>query len=332
MKSFFEYTRTEIAGHMQSAARATRLYRAVYRGGPLSATDADVLSQFARALPSVIHRFDSADGTRRLLLRLDDAETVESVVIPEDQRFTFCVSSQIGCALACQFCLTGKLGLTRNLSAAEIVGQVLVQKSAIADGPSNRFSIVFMGMGEPLQNYDNVLKAIRILADDHGLALPLHRITLSTAGLVPGIQRLGAESLFPNLSISLTGVTNEKRDELMPINQKYPIEEVLKAIRGLPASRRRRVMFEYVMIKGVTDSLDDALRLSELLGGLGSKVNLIPLNESPDIAFRRSDRDHILRFQQRLLENNIPTFIRKTRGDDVYGACGQLKNLEELKS
>jgi len=183
-----------------------------------------------------------------------------------------------------------------------------------------------MGMGEPLQNYDNVLKAIRILADDHGLALPLHRITLSTAGLVPGIQRLVKETLFPNISISLTGATNEKRDALMPINQKYPIEEILRAVRGLPGSRRKRVMFEYVMIKGATDSLDDARRLSELLGGLGSKVNLIPLNESPDIVgFRRPDRDAVLRFHGVLLESDIPTFIRKTRGEDVYGACGQLK-------
>ena len=325
MKSFFDYTRTEIAGHVQSPARAGRLYRAAYRGEPLLESDHTMLAQFDRALPRVVHRFDSADGTRRLLLRLHDSETIESVIIPDDQRFTFCVSSQIGCALACQFCLTGKLGLTRNLSAAEIVSQVLVQRRAVVDETSKRFSVVFMGMGEPLQNYDNVLKAIRILADDHGLALPLHRITLSTAGLVPGIQRLAKEDFFPNLSISLTGASNEKRDELMPINQKYPIEEVLSAVRGLPGSRRKRVMFEYVMIKGVTDSLDDARRLSELLGGLGSKVNLIPLNESPDIDFRRPDRDAILGFQQVLLGSDIPTFIRKTRGDDVYGACGQLK-------
>jgi 23S rRNA (adenine2503-C2)-methyltransferase len=325
MKSFFDYTRTEIADHVQSSARAGRLYRAVYRDEALLPNDTTILANFDRTLPRIIHRFDSADGTRRLLLRLLDGETIESVVIPEEQRFTFCVSSQIGCALACQFCLTGKLGLTRNLSAAEIVSQVLVQRGAIAKEPSNRFSVVFMGMGEPLQNYDNVMKAVRILADDHGFALPLHRITLSTAGLVPGIQRLAKEGLFPNLSISLTGVTNEKRDELMPINQKYPIDEVLKTVRGLPGSRRKRVMFEYVMIKGVTDSLDDAHRLSELLYGLGSKVNLIPLNESPDIGFRRPNRDAILRFQQVLLESDIPTFIRKTRGDDVYGACGQLK-------
>jgi 23S rRNA (adenine2503-C2)-methyltransferase len=279
----------------------------------------------------VVDQFESADGTRRSLLRLEDGATVESVVIPEEQRFTFCISSQIGCALACQFCLTGKLGLTRNLSAAEIVAQVLVQLAAIPAGVPNRFSVVFMGMGEPLQNYDNVLKAIRILSDDYGLALPLHRITLSTAGLVPGILRLAKESSFPNLSISLTGAANEKRDVLMPINQKYPIENVLEAVRSLPSIRRKRVMFEYVMIKGVTDSMDDAHGLAGFLRGLGCKVNLIPLNESPDLDFQRAERQDILRFQQVLLESNIPTFIRKTRGDDVYAACGQLKKHTGLR-
>jgi 23S rRNA (adenine2503-C2)-methyltransferase len=207
----------------------------------------------------------------------------------------------------------------------------LVQLAAIR-GTSKRFSVVFMGMGEPLQNYDNVLRSIRILIDDYGLALPLHRITLSTAGLVPGLRRLAKESSFPNLSISLTGATNEKRDELMPINQKYPIEEVLEAVRSLPAIRRKRVMFEYVMIKGVTDSLDDAHDLAGLLGGLGCKVNLIPLNESPDLDFHGADRQDILRFQQVLLNSHIPTFIRKTRGDDVYAACGQLKKHSLVQS
>src|SRR5262245_57351716 len=325
MKSFFDCTRSEVADHLRSPGRANRLYRAVYRQETLSPADRTARDQFDLSLPQVVDQFESADGTRRSLLRLEDGATVESVVIPEGQRFTFCISSQIGCALACQFCLTGKLGLTRNLSAAEIVAQVLVQLAAIPPGVPNRFSVVFMGMGEPLQNYDNVLKAIRIVADDHGLALPLHRITLSTAGLVPGIQRLAKESLFPNLSISLTSATSENRDDLISINQKNPIEAVLGAVRGLPGSRRKRVMFEYVMMKGVTASLDDARRLAGLLDGLGSKVNLIPLNESPDIDFRRSDRDAILRFQRVLLESDIPTFIRKTRGDDVYGACGQLR-------
>ena len=325
MKSFFECTRSEVSSGFRGLALANRLYKAVYRNGPLSPRDRTILNNFDLTLPQVVRRFNSADGTRRTLLRLDDGETVESVLIPEDGRFTFCVSSQIGCALACKFCLTGQLGLTRNLSAAEIVSQVLSQLAELPFEGTNRFSVVLMGMGEPLQNYDNVLKAIRILSDDHGLALPLHRITLSTAGLVPGLQRLGGEIAFPNVSISLTGSTNRKRDELMPINKKHPIEEVLGVVREWPVNRRKRVMFEYVMIKGVTDSLDDAQELAALLRGLGTKINLIPLNESPDIDFQRSDRETILRFQKVLIENDIATFIRKTRGDDVYGACGQLK-------
>ena len=328
MKSFFGYTLAEVAGHLGHPARARRLYKAAYRERGMGLSQNDRLAaagQFDFALPSVASQFESSDGTRRYLLRLQDGEMVESVVIPERGRFTFCVSSQIGCALACKFCLTGQLGLTRNLTAAEIVGQVLVQRAAIPSKSSERFSVVLMGMGEPLQNYENVLKAIEILSDDHGLALPLRRITLSTAGLVPGLERLRSERFFPNLSISLTGATNQLRDELMPINRKYPIEDVIEAVRSLPGSRRKRVMFEYVMMKDVPDSIEDARRLSGLLRGLGAKVNLIPLNESPDIAFQRSSRPDILRFQDVLVQSGIATFIRKNHGNDVSGACGQLK-------
>ena len=275
-------------------------------------------------MADIVHCFESLDGTRRYLVRLHDGETVESVVIPARGRFTFCVSSQVGCGLACKFCLTGQLGLTRNLSAAEIVSQVLLLLEEIQES-SPRLSIVFMGMGEPLQNYANVVKTIEILTDDKGLAVPLRRITLSTAGLVPGIDHLAQERLFPNLSISLTGATDSVRDELMPINRRYPIREVIEAVRRLPDSRRKRVMFEVVMIKGVTDSTDDAQRLSDLLHGLRSKVNLIPLNESPDIPFKRAAHADILQFQQVLIGNGIATFIRKNRGNDVSGACGQLR-------
>ncbi len=319
MKSFFDFTRMELAGHLGSIARATRLYHSVYRDRVTA------IEHFDLALPSLVSCFESADGARRYLFQLADGEVVEGVLIPEKQRFTFCISSQVGCALACEFCLTGQLGLTRNLSAGEIVSQVLVQRAEIPSGGASRFSVVLMGMGEPLQNYENVLQAIQILADDHGLAVPLHRITLSTAGLMPGLERLSKESLFPNLSISLTGATNTIRDRLMPINRKYPIEDVVGFVRGLPVSRRKRVMFEYVMIKGVTDSAADAGRLSKLLGGLGTKMNLIPLNQSPDLNFERADHADILRFQQILLKAGVTTFIRKTRGDDVSGACGQLK-------
>ena len=182
-----------------------------------------------------------------------------------------------------------------------------------------------MGMGEPFDNYDNVLHAIRILHDDHGLKVPMTRITVSTAGLIPGIERLAQEPLFPNLSISLTGVTNETRDALMPINRKYPVEAVMAAIRKLPLARQKRVMFECVMIKGLTDSLEDAETLSRLVRGMRVKVNLIPLNQAEQIPYERSGNDTILRFQEILIRNGTATFIRKNRGNDVFGACGQLK-------
>jgi 23S rRNA (adenine2503-C2)-methyltransferase len=318
-ETVFNYTRSGIARLTGSVSRANRIYHSVYRDHVAD------LEAFDLSLPSIIERFESSDGVRRYLIRLQDGESVESVLIPEEGRHTFCVSSQVGCALACKFCLTGQLGLTRNLSAGEIVSQVLLLSREMPSQSTGRFSVVLMGMGEPLQNYENVLTAIEILTDDHGLHVPLRRITLSTAGLLPGIERLATERLFPNLSISLTGATDEIRDDLMPINRKYPIADVIATVRCLAPSRKKRVMFEYVMIKKLTDSIDDARRLSTLLDGLGSKVNLIPLNESADIPYQRSERSVILAFQQVLLRNGIATFIRKTRGSDVSGACGQLK-------
>jgi 23S rRNA (adenine2503-C2)-methyltransferase len=272
------------------------------------------------ALPVITNRFTSGDGTERYLLRLTDGQFVESVLIPRDDRVTFCISSQVGCALGCTFCLTGQLGLARNLSAGEIVAQV----GLLLGQTTKRYSVVFMGMGEPFDNYDNVLDAIRNLHDDRGLKVPMTRITVSTAGLIPGIERLALEPLFPNLCISLTGVTNKTRDALMPINRRYPIEAVMEAVRRLPLARQKRVMFECVMIKGVTDSLDDAETLSQLVRGMRVKVNLIPLNPAAEISFERSEDETVLRFQDILVRNGTATFIRKNRGNDVSGACGQL--------
>jgi 23S rRNA (adenine2503-C2)-methyltransferase len=275
-------------------------------------------------LITVHNRFTSSDGTVRYLLRLHDGEYAEAVQIPRDDRVTFCVSSQVGCALGCVFCLTGQLGLTRDLSAEEIVFQVqfLIEEAA----PTHtRFSIVMMGMGEPLANYENVLQAIRFFHDDHGFKLPMSRITLSTAGLVPAMKRLAMEPIFPNLSISLTGITNSVRDELMPINRKYPIEEIMDVVRNLPLQRQKRVMFECVMIQDLTDSEADAVELARLVHGMRVKVNLIPLNSAAEIPFERADDRKILRFHEILLQSGVATFIRKNRGNDVSGACGQLK-------
>ena len=331
MKSFFDQSKKDLEACVGSPTRAGRVFRAVYRDRvtnfdsivsiPLTWRES-LAAALDLQLPQIASRFDSADGTRRYLLQLSDGQTAESVLIPSADRDTFCVSSQIGCALGCTFCLTGQMGLIRDLSGGEIVSQVVVLQR---DSRARRFSIVFMGMGEPLQNYDNVVRALNILHDDHGLGVAPSRITLSTAGLVPGIERLSRERLFPNLSISLTGITNAARDALMPINRRYPIETVMEAIRKLPASRQSRVMFECVMIKGVTDSADDAHELSRLLRGLSAKVNLIPLNAAPEIPFERAEDTEILRFQEILVRNGTATFIRRNRGNDVSGACGQLK-------
>ena len=333
VKSFFDQSRCDLLKWVERPSRAARVFRSVYQERVTRFEEVVAIpaaSRFTLAgalsliLPSIAGRFDSEDGTRRYLIRLGDGETVESVLIPSRDRVTLCISSQIGCALGCAFCLTGQLGLIRDLSAGEIVSQVMV---LLGEGlrDSARFSIVLMGMGEPFQNYDNVVKAIDILHDSHGLRVPPARITLSTAGLVPGIERLAQETVFPNLSISLTGVTNAARDALMPINRKYPIESVLESIRKLPASRQGRVMFECVMIKGLTDSPDDATELSRLLRGMRVKVNLIPLNPAPEIPFERAGHDAILRFQEILVRNGTATFIRRNRGNDISGACGQLR-------
>ena len=325
MKSFFDLKRSEVAQIVGKPALASQLFKSVYLNGSMEA------APFGVTLPAIVRRFQSEDGTQRFLLRLEDAEMVESVIIPGDDRVTFCVSSQVGCALACTFCLTGLLGLKRNLTTGEIVSQVVILARS---GVAARFSVVLMGMGEPLQNYDNVLKAISILNDGHGYDLSSRRITLSTAGLVPGLERLAAEPLFPNLSISLTGATNALRDQLMPINRKYPIEDVLAVVRSLPPQRQKRVMLEYVMIKGVTDSLDDADALAALIGTMTVKVNLIPFNPASELGYERSDDETVLRFHAFLLEKGIATFVRRSRGGDVSGACGQLmkKSMEQVTS
>jgi len=334
MKSVFGAERQELAAQLSPSYRATQIFNSVYQRWvdsfesmtDLPKTVRPKLSEEWSVRPPAVHRrFDSRDGTRRYLIQLDDGELAETVFIPETNRNTICISSQIGCALACTFCLTGTLGLKRHLSADEIVGQVIAaQRDNLSLEEQNNFNIVLMGMGEPLHNYDNVMKAVRILHDDKGLAMSMNRITLSTAGMLPGIERLGLEADIPNLAISLTGATDEKRDELMPINRKYPIEQLLATVRNFPLKHRQRVTFEYVLLKGVTDSAEDARALAKLLKGLPAKVNLIPLNEAEELDFRRPDDSAIERFQSVMASYNIDAFVRKNRGNDISAACGQL--------
>jgi 23S rRNA (adenine2503-C2)-methyltransferase len=312
--------------------RARQIFRWIYRRG---VTDLAAMSDLPRHLrdslgsrftlttPSIVAREGSADGTEKFLLQLADSRRIESVFIPDTPAMTFCISTQVGCAMACAFCLTGKMGLVRNLSASEIVGQVRLLANAL--GLRNQpFNIVIMGMGEPLHNYDETMRALRILADEHGFALPPRRVTLSTVGILPALERLAREPFMPNLAISLHAPTDMLRSQLVPVNAKYGVAEIIDMCRRLPLSRRRRITFEYVLLAGVNDSPADAHQLAKLLAGVKSKVNLIPLNAAPGIAFERPSEAAVDRFGRILAERGLTVSVRKSRGRDIRAACGQL--------
>ena len=280
-------------------------------------------SEFRIVTPEVVRRDRSADGTTKFLLRLEDGQLIESVFIPDTPADTFCLSTQVGCAMRCGFCLTGKMGIIRNLTAGEIAGQVRVLTRELHMLQS-RFNIVLMGMGEPLHNYDATMKALRILGDEHGLAVNPRRITLSTVGVLPALERLATEPLMPNLAISLHATTEDQRDLLVPINRKYGLKELLDACRRFPVKRRDRITFEYVMLKGVNDTDEDARRLVRLLNGIRAKVNLLPLNEAAGIPYERPADARVNRFAQILAERGVVVSVRKSRGRDIRAACGQL--------
>jgi 23S rRNA (adenine2503-C2)-methyltransferase len=284
---------------------------------------AGLAESFRVVTPEVVRREQSIDGTTKFLLRLEDGQLIESVYIPDTPANTFCISSQVGCAMKCGFCLTGKMGIIRNLTAGEIAGQVRVLVRELHMLQS-RFNIVLMGMGEPLHNYDAVMKALRILADEHGLAVNPRRVTLSTVGVLPALERLATEPLMPNLAISLHATTEDQRDMLVPINRKYGLKELLDACRRFPVKRRERITFEYVMLKDVNDTDEDARRLVRLLNGIKAKVNLLPLNEAPGIPYERPSDARVNRFAKIVAERGVTVSVRKSRGRDIRAACGQL--------
>jgi 23S rRNA (adenine2503-C2)-methyltransferase len=283
----------------------------------------ELAQAFIVATPDLVRTERSEDGTTKLLLRLADGRHIESVFIPDTPAMTFCVSTQVGCAMKCGFCLTGKMGIDRNLTAGEIAGQVrvLARELEMLDA---RFNIVLMGMGEPLHNYDNTMKALRILADEHGFAMSGRRITLSTVGVLPALERLATEPFMPNLAISLHATTEEQRDMLVPINRKYGLKELLDACRRFPLKRRERITFEYVMLRDVNDTPEDARRLVKLLNGIKGKVNLLPLNEAAGIPFERPADDRVNAFARILSDHGVVVSVRKSRGRDIRAACGQL--------
>jgi 23S rRNA (adenine2503-C2)-methyltransferase len=311
---------------------AHQLFRWIYRHGVV---DIDRMTNLGRpvrqmlstgfviATPKVAKDERSSDGTRKFLLELGDHRYVEAVFIPDTPAMTFCISTQVGCAMSCGFCLTGKMGLVRNLTAGEIAGQVRVLAAAteLLEQP---FNIVLMGMGEPLHNYDNTMKALRMLHSEHGLSVSPRRITLSTVGIVPGLERLAQEPLMPNLAISLHATTDQQRTALVPPNRKYPLESILETCRRFPLKKRSRITFEYVLLAGVNDTPGDARRLVKLLAGIKSKVNLIPLNPAPGIPYERPSDDRVNKFAQIVAEGHLTVSVRKSRGRDIRAACGQL--------
>jgi 23S rRNA (adenine2503-C2)-methyltransferase len=285
---------------------------------------ARLAAEYRIAYPEVQREFVSRDGAVRYLLGLEDGNSIEAVYMPEEARVTLCLSSQVGCAVDCKFCFTGLLGLTRNLTAGEIVGQVLAIAKAQRIPPRARLNVVFMGMGEPLLNLPAVMQAVGILADAQGLALPVRRITISTAGIVPRIFDLAREPVRPKLAVSLNASTDDQRDALMPLNRKYPLRQLLEACRAYPLRPREHLTFEYVMLDGVNDSDADAERVAGLLHDLRSKVNLIPYNSGSELPYRPSPLKRVIAFQSVLMNRGVPAFIRISRGQDVRAACGQL--------
>lgn len=284
---------------------------------------ARLAEQAVVSTPEVVRTDKSADGTTKLLLRLGDGRQIESVFIPDTPSQTFCISTQVGCAMKCGFCLTGTMGLTRHLTAAEISGQVrvLARELGFLDTP---FNIVIMGMGEPLHNYDATMKALSIVGSEDGLHVSPRRVTLSTVGVLPGLEKLAREPYMPNLAISLHATTEEQRDLLVPINRKYSLAQLMDACRNFPLKKRSRITFEYVMLAGVNDTPADARRLVKLLNGLKAKVNLLPLNEAAGIPYSRPSDERVDAFAQILADAHVTVSVRKSRGRDIRAACGQL--------
>jgi 23S rRNA (adenine2503-C2)-methyltransferase len=333
-----------VASLGERAYRGAQIYHALYAERRF---DFDAMSNLPQALrrrlaesgritlPRIARQFISADGSIRYLFALENDEArpaqVEAVFMPFESRQTICISTQAGCAVDCHFCLTAQLGLIRNLTAGEIVGQVLVALAENATRLTPQTNVVLMGQGEPLLNYEPTMAAVRILLDAKGVGLAPRKVTLSTSGIVPGIDRLSSESVRPKLAISLNASTDEQRDAIMPINRKYPLAALLDACRRYRLGPREHMTFEYVLLGGVNDAPDDARRVVRLLDGIRAKVNLIPWNPGA-LPYRPPTPESLEEFQRILTEKNVFSFVRYSRGQDVFAACGQLASIESLPS
>ncbi len=348
-------------GSGQPAYRGQQLFDAVYRQKIERLDQVSTLPLGYRArlaeegwrvgLPAIARKFVSSDGTVRYLVELADGEAVETVWMPEGdggesgdgseagdeieggaaawRRATICVSSQVGCAVGCKFCFTALLGVKRNLEAGEIVGQIAaVLRDQGVEPPLQRVNIVFMGMGEPFLNYENFMKSVRLLVE--GVGIPESRMTVSTAGIVPRIRDFGQEALRPKLAISLNGSNDALRSEVMPLNRKWNLGELMQAAREFPLRARERLTFEYVLLAGVNDAPEQAREVVELVRGIKAKINLIALNPGTELPYRTPEQERVFAFQRVLVAAGIPTFVRRPRGRDIFAACGQLKRTAEV--
>ena len=313
--------------------RSIQILRWLYQKGAQSFDEMTNLSKRFRqelsqvSFISTLHppRVEEArDGTKKFLFELEDGNRIESVVIPDKMRLTLCLSTQVGCAFGCRFCLTGKIGWKRDLKSSEILNQILMVRKMLPPKTSIT-NIVLMGMGEPLANYTNSLKAIELMAHPDAFKFSSRRITLSTVGLLPELERLAREKISFRLAISLNASDEETRSQLMPSNRRYPLKKILALCRTFPLRRRTRITFEYVMVEGMNDSPQDAKGLLRILKGVPSKINLIPLNEAPEIPFRRPSDERVKRFQEILMEGGLTAIIRTSKGREISAACGQLQ-------
>ena len=319
--------------------RANQIFTWVYHNGARSWDQMTNLSKdfrktlgenFYIKLPKIEKKVPSKDGSIKYLFRLEDDEVVESVWMPNDERKTLCISTQVGCRLACTFCNTATLGLQRNLTSAEIIGQIMAVKDDRGkDSPDFQkengvTNVVIMGMGEPLDNYGPVVDSVRLMISPEAMKISTRKVTLSTSGLVDKIKKFQTEGLHVNLAISLNASEDETRSKIMPINKKYPIKVLMDTLREYPLKPSRRLTFEYVLLGGINDSIEDAIRVEKLLKGIPNKVNLIPFNSFDESGYAEPDRDKVLEFQNYLLSKNMTVFIRVNRGADILGACGQL--------
>lgn len=321
-----------LAGLGLKSYRPSQATRWLYQKGAVSFFEMTDLSKDEREMLDreayighieIVKSKGSIDGTQKFLFKLEDGNLIESVLIPDEDRLAYCVSTQVGCSMGCRFCLTGMSGLQRNLYLDEIVDQIIYVRGILPEDV-RLTNIVMMGMGEPLANAENLLKAIDIITHKDGLAISPRRITISTAGIIPGIEELGRQKSHVNLAVSLNSTTDEQRSYLMPVNRRYPLQDLILALRRYPLPPRRRITFEYILLKGINDSPEDAIRLAGLVRGIRCKINLIPFNSYPGAIFEMPDEEAILRFQQILINRHLTAFIRKSRGGEISAACGQL--------